>query len=145
MLIDHLPFVLLAAFVVGMSKGGLTSAGTLAVPLLAGWINPLEAAALLLPVYLISDVISVWLYRHEYSPPNLKLLIPAGIAGTAAASLLAPWLSVPLLTVVTGLIGLVYCMTAWFGGVVPAKKPHMIKGAFWGMVTGVVVGGEVRG
>jgi uncharacterized membrane protein YfcA len=137
MWIDHLPFVLLAAFIVGMSKGGLTSAGTLGVPLLAGWINPLEAAALLLPVYLISDLISVWLYRREFSTPNLKLLIPAGLAGIALASVLAPWLSVPLLTLVTGLIGLAYCLKAWLGKPHPPRTPAKAAGIFWGVVTGV--------
>ena len=80
----------LAAFMVGLSKGGLVSISSLAVPVLAIWMDPITAAALLLPIYLISDAVGVWLYRRDYSAWNLKLLIPAGLAGVVIGTLLEP-------------------------------------------------------
>ena len=72
---------LIAAFIVGLSKGGLPSIGMLAVPILALVMSPVKAAVLLLPIYLISDVVGVYLYRRKFSKPNLIVLIPAGILG----------------------------------------------------------------
>ena len=69
----------LASLLVGMSKGGLPGVGMLAVPILSLMISPVLAAVLLLPIYILSDVVGVWLYRREYSAENLRVLIPAGI------------------------------------------------------------------
>ena len=81
---DSLAFFLMAgaaAFLVGASKGGLPMVGALGVPLLALVMPPVAAAALLLPVYIVSDVVGLWAYRHEYSRRNLGILIPAMIFG----------------------------------------------------------------
>ena len=69
-----LALLVLAAFVVGLSKGGLPAVAMLSVPLLSLIMSPLVAAILLLPIYILSDAVSVWLYRREFSAPNIKLL-----------------------------------------------------------------------
>ena len=46
----------LAAVVVGMSKGGLPVVGMLGVPILSLAISPVTAAGLWLPVYVLSDM-----------------------------------------------------------------------------------------
>ena len=113
----------LAAFIVGMSKGGLATAGALAVPILSLWMDPLTAAAYLLPIYIISDVVGVYLYRHDYSRPNLMVLIPAGLVGVIVATLVAPYLAASVAKFLTGMIGVVYCvqafLRAWRGTVEP--------------------------
>lgn len=136
---EHLPFLFLAALIVGMSKGGLSSAGSLAVPMLAIWVDPLTAAAFLLPVYIISDAAAVWLYRHSFSSRNLAILIPAGLAGVALATIVAPLVPVAVIIVATGLIGLAYCIKAWFltPHDAPARPADIGRGALWGLVTGL--------
>ena len=69
----------IAALLIGLSKGGLPSVGMLAVPILSLAISPMKAAVLLLPIYVISDVVGVWLYRKHFSKPNLMILMPAGV------------------------------------------------------------------
>ena len=64
-------------------EGGLPMVGVLGVPLLALVMPPVAAAALLLPVYIVSDVVGLWAYRHEYSGRNLAILVPAMIFGVA--------------------------------------------------------------
>lgn len=137
---DHIWLVSLAALVVGASKGGLASAGSLAVPLLSIWMDPLVAAGRLLPIYIVSDAIGVWLYRREYSRRNLLLLIPAGLAGVVLASVLAPYVPETLAIFLTGMIGLSYCLQAAvrrLRRVVPAARFDARKGAFWGVLTGI--------
>ena len=51
----------LATLAVGSSKGGLPLVGTLGVPLLALVISPVAAAALLLPIYVVSDAFGLWI------------------------------------------------------------------------------------
>ena len=84
------PFYLLlfAAFMVGTAKGGLATIGSLAVPMVALVMSPVVAAATLLPVYIVTDWVSVALYRRHFSRRNLAILIPSMLAGVAVASLI---------------------------------------------------------
>jgi uncharacterized membrane protein YfcA len=75
----------LAAFLVGSSKGGLPAVGMLAVPVLSLRMSPVLAAGLLLPIFVVSDVAGLWLYRRSYSAANVRILVPAGMAGRGPA------------------------------------------------------------
>ena len=91
-----------SAFFVGLSKGGLPSIGTLAVPLLALVISPVAAAALLLPIYVASDMVGLYLYRRSYSGRNLAILIPSSLVGVSIG-----WaFSAPLSSVFIGIHGM---------------------------------------
>lgn len=121
-----------------MSKGGLPAVAAIAVPLLALRIDALTAAALLLPIYLVSDAIGLWLYRHNFSPRNLAILIPTGLVGVFIGYLLAPLISVPMLEICVAAIGLWYCFKAWFGSELRRKLPaDLPRGIFWGIITGL--------
>ena len=135
---DHLFLLFLAAGVVGLSKGGLASAAALAVPALALVMNPVEAAAILLPVFLVTDWAAVWLYRRDYSGRNLAILIPAMVLGTALATLLTPVVPEAGLLLATGLIGLWYCGRSWLArGADGATEARVGPGLFWGTLTGI--------
>ena len=140
MLTIELLVLLFAAFVIGLSKGGIAAAATLAVPLVAFFMEPLAAAALLLPIFIVSDVVGVWLYRRDWDAWNLKVLIPAGLAGTVLGTIVAPHLPVATFTLATGLIGLGYCVWAWLAKKAAQdvrREPSMPLGIFWGIVTGL--------
>lgn len=135
---EHMILLLAAAAVVGMSKGGLASAGSIAVPMLALFMDPIKAAALLLPVYIVTDWVAVWLYRRDFSTRNLLILIPAMLLGTAIATILTPYTPESVLLFLTGLIGLWYCLRAWLGrGIAEKSKAGVIPGVCWGAVTGI--------
>lgn len=137
---ESLGLFLFASLIVGASKGGLASAGALAVPILSIWIDPLQAAGVLLPIFLISDVVGVWLYRRDYSLRNVLLLIPAGLLGVILATLLVPYVSRSYAELATGLIGLFYCGNALrrkLRGSVQAVPFQPAKGVFWGALTGI--------
>jgi len=44
----------------GLGKGGFAGVGMIATPLLALAVPPLQAAAIVLPILLVHDIISVW-------------------------------------------------------------------------------------
>lgn len=141
MMPDHYYLYLLAAFVVGLSKGGLTAAGSLAVPFLSLWGDPLHVAASLLPVYIISDMIAVFIYRREYSLRHLLIMIPSGLFGVGLAWVIAPWLAQAYFILITGIIGFVHCLNHWLKrrqDVPPATQAKLAPGLIWGTITGVV-------
>ncbi|MGE3147071.1 MAG: sulfite exporter TauE/SafE family protein [Pseudorhodoplanes sp.] len=139
-IITDLTFYLVAIPAVtflGLSKGGFAGAGLLATPLLALYLPPLEAAALLLPILLSQDAISVWWYRHDWDPWNLKVLLPGALIGTGLAWLFAAQLSDAWLRLTVGSIGIAFCLNAWLlrGRTEPQKK-SAASGWFWGAVSG---------
>ena len=80
------PQVLMAALVavalVGLSKGGLGGAFALmGVPVLALVMPPVQAAALLLPILLMMDAVSLWAWRGWFSVPVLRAMLPAACLG----------------------------------------------------------------
>lgn len=134
-----LPLAMLGAYLVGLSKGGLPVVGMLAVPILAFRIDPLTAAALLLPIYLISDVYGMVLYRRYFDARNLKILIPAGLLGVLLGYLLAPYVSAGAMSVAVGCVGVFHCVRHWFftdkdTDPVPARVG---PGVFWGTLAGL--------
>ncbi len=127
-----------ASFIVGLSKGGMPGAGMLSVPLLALAIPPLTAAAILLPIYILSDALGVWLYRREFSLRNLLILIPSGIAGVLVGWLTASVVSDRLVSVLVGVVGVSFVLFHWLrSGNQRKRKPAALgPGLFWGTVAG---------
>ena len=127
----------LAALLVGLSKGGLPTVGMLAVPLLSLFMSPVAAAVLLLPIYIISDVVSVWLYRKNFSAPNLKILITAGMLGVGIGWLTASVTSDSAVKLMIGCLGIGFCLNTWLRKTPQDKQPvNARKGWFWGTVAG---------
>lgn len=101
-------------------------------------MSPIQAAALALPVLLVTDVAALWLYRKDFSKRNVAILLPAMLAGIALATVLVPYTPEPILLAFTGLIGLWTVGRRWFGKHAPAQQsPKVALGLFWGTVAGV--------
>lgn len=129
----------IAAFLVGMSKGGLPSIGALAVPLIALVMPPLVGAALLLPIFLISDVVGLYLYRRQFSREHLTILAPAGLIGVLIGWAFGGWLSAEVLGLLVGVIGIIFCMRMWFGKWLRTSPVAggVVSGVIWGSLSGV--------
>jgi uncharacterized membrane protein YfcA len=126
-----------AVVALGLSKGGFAGVGTLATPLLALYLPPLEAAALLLPILITQDAISVWWYRRDFDPWNLKVLLPGALAGMAVAWIFAAYVSDSALRISVGVIGTSFVIYSVFAHI-PAEghRKTALSGAFWGGVSG---------
>ncbi len=129
---------LLAAILVGMGKGGLPVVGMLGVPVLALAISPVTAAGLLLPVFVISDMFGLYAYRAAFDRRVLAIMavgVTIGVAvGWATASITPEW----LVTMLVGVIGLVFALNLLRkrGQLGPAKNAEVGPGIFWGTLTG---------
>ena len=127
-----------AVMFLGLSKGGFSSVGMVATPLVAIVMGPLEAAALLLPIILIQDAVSVWVYRRTWDPWNLKVMIPGCVIGVGAAWLLAAYVSDGVIRLVVGLIALSLVSYTFFRHWLPGEtaRPRASHGVFWGAMSG---------
>jgi uncharacterized membrane protein YfcA len=134
-------FWLVAAFCVlllGLAKGGFTGVGAVATPILALLLPPLQAAAILLPIILLQDLISVIAYRRTWDAWNLKVAIPGGLIGVGLAGALAAYVTDAHIRLVIGVIGICFVLWRWFGpkGGDIGFKPSAVSGAFWSTISG---------
>ena len=131
-------YAALGSVLIGLSKGGLPATGMLAVPILSLSISPIHATTLLLPIYIISDVVGVWLYRKNFSAFNVKVLIQVGLIGVFVGWFTATMISEVVVTFLIGLIGISFCLNAWLRKVKidEPQIPKTVPGLFWGSLTG---------
>ncbi len=130
---------LVAAFLVGAGKGGLPMVAMLSVPAMSLVMSPMMAAALLLPVYLISDVFGIYIYRRSFSRRNLAILIPAALIGIVVGYVLADRVSEDAVRVVIGCTGLSFLIMRLWGqiaGRTEARPADVPRGLFWGSISG---------
>jgi uncharacterized membrane protein YfcA len=127
-----------AAIFIGLSKGGVPMIGMLGVPMLALVISPLRAAALLLPIYVVTDMFGLLAYRRNFSRRNLAILVPAAILGIAVGWMTAAIVPEFLVALIVGLIGLFYCFDLWIKRrrTLPPRDADVGRGVFWGALTG---------
>ncbi|MCU9849118.1 sulfite exporter TauE/SafE family protein [Defluviimonas sp. WL0024] len=128
----------LAAVLVGLSKGGLPVVAMLGVPVLALVVPPVTAAGLILPVLIASDVFGLWAYRRVFDRRVLAILAPAAVLGIGFGWLTAAQVSERLVTGIVGAIGLVFALNLLLRPAPPAAPgPARVgPGLFWGAVAG---------
>jgi uncharacterized membrane protein YfcA len=130
------PLFLLTAFVavvlLGLAKGGFSGIGMAATPLLALTMPPLQALAIMLPILLMQDVISVWWYRHDWDGWNVKVMLPGAVIGTGLAWALASVVPDDAVRLLIGAIGVLFVLNVWFGKMPPPRRPSAASGVFWG-------------
>jgi uncharacterized membrane protein YfcA len=128
-----------AAFLVGCSKGGLPMVAMLSVPVMSLVMSPMLGAALLLPVYLISDVYGIFIYRKSFSPRNLAILIPAAALGILAGYLVADAIDDDAVRILIGIVGLSFLamrLRSRLAGRPQPRSADVPRGVFWGSVSG---------
>jgi uncharacterized membrane protein YfcA len=126
-----------AVILLGLSKGGFVGLGTAATPLVALYLSPFEAAALLLPILICQDMISLYAYRKDWDRWNVKVLLMGAAIGMALAWALALYLSDAIVRIIVGVIGVSFVINAWRRrrDIDPVKKTAA-SGVVWGAVSG---------
>lgn len=92
-----------AVLLLGVSKSGFGAGfGALAVPMMALAVSVPQAAAILMPVLLVMDLLGMAAFRSDFDLKLLRFLIPWGLVGIAIGALLFKLLDAHL---VAGLVG----------------------------------------
>lgn len=129
-----------AILLVGISKGGFGGGlAMLAVPMLSLAIDPIMAAAIMLPILCAMDVVGLWAYRKVWDGKILKLIVPAALIGVLLGALTFRYMSAPLIQIVIGLISVFFTLDyvrKSFGGKPEPREPSTVLGGFWSAVSG---------
>jgi uncharacterized membrane protein YfcA len=98
-----------AVLLMGLSKSGFGSGfGSLAVPIMALTIPVPQAAAIMLPLLAVMDILGVTAYRRHVDLTLIRALLPAGLLGTVVGTLLFGVLSARLVAAVVGALTLAF-------------------------------------
>lgn len=142
LLADPLTLIVVAAAVIllGLAKGGLSGVGALATPLVALVLPPTIAAALLLPILIVQDVVSVWSFRKTWDGWVIAWMLPGAAVGIAAGYLYAERVDEAKLMAALGAITLAFGLyRLWVergGRVVAASTSPGWVGSLFGVATG---------
>jgi len=98
----------------GIAKGGFGSGlGVLAVPLMAMVGSPVRAAAILLPILCVMDLVGLWAYRGKWVWPELRILLPASAIGIVAGTLMFEYMSPARLRLLLGVVAVTFTLHHW--------------------------------
>ncbi|MDB5571317.1 MAG: hypothetical protein JWN93_2500 [Hyphomicrobiales bacterium] len=128
-----------AVVFLGLGKGGFSGVGLLAFPMLSLVVPPFQAAAIILPLLMVQDIVGVWAFRREYSLANLKLLAPGGLIGLGVGWALARHVSNGVILVLVGFISAAFVVYQVAGkglGARAATGPAAGPATFWGTICG---------
>jgi uncharacterized protein len=130
----------IAVILVGIAKGGFSGLGAASMPLLVLVMDPIRAAAVLLPILMAQDVVGIWAFRKSFDVPTLKLMVPSALVGIFLGWLLASAVPSDGVRALVGLIALLFGanrLLATTGKDVKLSGPlPNWLGAFWGGVSG---------
>jgi len=103
-----------AVLLFGIAKGGFGGGlGVAAVPLMALVISPIQAAAILLPILCVMDLIALWRYRGKWVWPELRVLLPASLVGILVGTLLFEYMSAAVIRLVIGIVAITFTLHFW--------------------------------
>ena len=98
-----------AVLLLGISKSGFGAGfGSLAVPIMALSISVPQAAAVLMPVLLLMDVLGIAAFRRDFDRQLLKFLVPFALVGTVIGALLFKLLDARTVAGMVGAFTLVF-------------------------------------
>ena len=98
-----------AVLMLGISKSGFgVGFGSLAVPVMALAVSVPQAAAILMPVLLLMDVLGVAAFRKNFNLPLIRFLVPFGLVGTLVGALLFKVLDARLVAGIVGISTLLF-------------------------------------
>lgn len=127
-----------ATILVGLSKGGFTGLSVLAQPLLALVMPPVQAAAIILPVLIVQDVVSLYAYWRRWSRRELMKTLPAAVVGIVLGYLLAASVSDAAVALGIGLLSVAEAARSFLSRRLkrPPGEAGPIAAAGWSAVSG---------
>ncbi|WP_206244763.1 sulfite exporter TauE/SafE family protein [Novosphingobium terrae] len=142
-MLDSAPAVICAGVAVilsGMSKGGFAGIGALAMPVMALANPPLESAAVLLPILVVQDVVSVWSFRKSWDRTVLLVMLPGMAMGVLLGYLFAARVSESAVLGTVGALSLLFGLQRLWqergnAVVLPSTSPRWL-GVLFGIGSG---------
>ena len=130
----------IAVILVGLGKGGFSGLGSASMPVMTLAIDPINGAAILLPLFIVQDVVGAWSFRKSADWTMLAWTLPGCALGIVLGWLIAANVPVHAVEAAVGAIALIFglnqlAMRAGIGLSVRKAQPDAV-GLFWGGVSG---------
>jgi len=126
---------LFAVLITGISKSGLGGGlGQLSVPIMAVFISPVAAAAIMLPILCAIDLFNIWGYRKEFHRNNLLAVLPGAVIGISIGALTFSHLDDNAIRLMLGGLSLVFALTYF------VQQAPVSSETRWGRLFGAVCG-----
>ena len=127
-----------AVLLLGISKSGFGAGfGSLAVPVMALAVTVPQAAAVLMPVLLLMDLLGIAVFRKDFDKALLKFLVPFALVGTVVGALLFRLLDAK---VVAGLVGALTLLFLAQRLIFPPKPDGLPPPRWLGALLGITAG-----
>lgn len=98
-----------AVLLLGISKSGFGAGfGSLAVPMMALAVTVPQAAAILMPILFVMDIMGLAAFRRYFDWKLIRLLVPAGLGGILVGALSFRLLDARLVAGIVGLFTLLF-------------------------------------
>jgi uncharacterized membrane protein YfcA len=127
-----------AVLVLGLAKGGFGSVGLLVVPILSLAVSPVQAAGIVLPILVLSDIVALASYWGDWDGKVLAIMLPGALAGVAVGWWTAAWVGEEQIRLILGVMSVAFALNYWLRQR-RAIHPHpqnIAKGTFWGALSG---------
>jgi uncharacterized protein len=132
-----------AVTLIGIAKAGFgAGVGVLATPLMALTMPVGEAAALLLPLLIISDGFAVANYRFHFDRRNIKLMLPGAVVGIILGGLFFSYFigKEQVLKMGIGILSVAFVIfqlaRSAILGAIEKYRPHAAEGVVMGAIAG---------
>lgn len=133
-----------AVVLVGLTKGGMGDALSLmGVPILALVVSPVQAAAILLPILIAMDLISLWIWRQHGDASTLKIMLPGAVFGIALGWATSAVVPGNVMRLVIGTVTILFVLRYFYNNFGPGRhRPLPPKGqrpaaaGLWGTLSG---------
>lgn len=136
----YISCAILAVTISGLGKGGFAGLGMLSMPIMAQGVNPIEGAAILLPILVVQDAVGVWAFRKTWDKAILCAMLPGMALGVGLGYALATMVDEKVVIGIIGLLSLLFGLyRLWLerGGRVPlpTNSPYWV-GSLFGVGSG---------
>ena len=128
-----------AVILMGLGKAGFAGVGVIALPILSLVISPLLAIAIILPILMVQDIVSVWAFRKDFSVATLIKIAPGSALGMIAGYFTAAVVSDYAVLIIVGVVAVLFVIYSVFKPQKADAPPQQLrwpKATFWSSLSG---------
>ena len=128
-----------AVILTGISKSGLGGGlGQLSVPLMAMFISPVAAAAIMLPILCLIDIFNLWGYRKDWNRGDVALMLPGAVIGISVGAMTYQYVDDNAIRLLLGVVTIIFATSLFLQGSPggEGRKPGKLTGLICGTISG---------
>lgn len=136
---DFYVFAIPAVLIAGISKGGFGGGiGMVSTPLLAMSVSPLQAAAIMLPILIVMDILGLIAYRRKVDWQIIRTMVPGAVIGILLGWYTATYVSEEAIRFLVGVIAVSFALSQIIAEMrnVHRTGRNRFAANFWGLVAG---------